>query len=47
VFAVYVKLAVPLTVTAPAKAEVATNEPARAVKPAFFQSVNFTGLIIN
>jgi hypothetical protein len=34
---VYVKLAAPLTVTAPANAEVATREPARAVTPAFFQ----------
>ena len=42
VLAVYVKLAVPVTDTAPANAEVATKEPAKAVNPAFFQFFIFS-----
>jgi hypothetical protein len=43
---VYVILAEPLTVAAPANAEVATRELARAVTPAFFQVFVFSPLFL-
>jgi hypothetical protein len=43
---VYVNVALPLTVIAPANAEVATRDPARAVTPAFFQVFIFSPICL-